>query len=114
VGLQQYPQFSQRDNLYVLIGGRTFSSAVYLASLIREQTEATFIGEPTAQGPNFYASPRRLILPHSGLEVQYPLVYWQSSEQQASAIEPDIWVKLSSGDYFAGRDPVLGSALAAP
>jgi hypothetical protein len=114
VNLQQYPQFSQQGRLFVLIGGRTFSSAVYLASLIREQTEAIFVGEPTAQGPNFYASPQRFTLPNSGLEVQYPLVYWQSSEDDAPAIEPDIWVRLSSRDYFAGRDPVLGRVLAAP
>jgi hypothetical protein len=114
VNLQQYPQFSQRGSLYVLIGGRTFSSAVYLASLIREQTEATFVGEPTAQGPNFYASPQQFTLPNSGLQVQYPLVYWQSSANDASAIEPDIWVRLSSSDYFAGRDPVLRRALTAP
>ncbi len=114
VNLQQYPQFSQRGRLYVLIGGKTFSSAVYLASLIREQTEATFIGEPTAQGPNFYASPHQFTLPNSGLPVQYPLVYWQSSAHDAPAIEPDIWVRLSSGDYFAGRDPVLRRALTAP
>ncbi len=113
VNLQQYPQFSQQGRLFVLIGGRTFSSAVYLASLIREQTEAIFVGEPTAQGPNFYASPQRFTLSNSGLEVQYPLVYWQSSEDDAPAIEPDIWVRLSSRDYFSGRDPVLERALAA-
>jgi hypothetical protein len=41
-------------------------------------------------------------------------VYWEKSEpgNPRDAIEPDIPVELSSGDYFAGRDPVLQAALA--
>ena len=112
INLQQYPELSQEGRIFVLTSGQTFSSAVYLASLLRQQTNATLIGEPTAQGPNFYASPASFTLPNSALEVQYPLVHWESSEDQTPTIEPDIWVERSSHSYFAGDDPVLKAALA--
>jgi hypothetical protein len=112
INLQQYPELSQEGQIFVLTSGQTFSSAVYLVSLLQEQTDATFIGEPTAQGPNFYASPASFILPNSAIEVQYPLVHWESSKDQSPTIEPDIWVELSSQSYFAGDDPVLEAALA--
>ena len=90
INLGQYPELSQDGRIFVLTSGQTFSSAVYLPSLIQQQTNATLIGEPTAQGPNFYASPASFILPNSALEVQYPLVHWESSKDQTPTIEPDI------------------------
>ncbi len=112
--LAEYPQFSQQNKLFVLTGNQTFSSAVYLTSLLRQRSNATLIGEPTAQGPNFYASPRRLVLPNSGLAINYSGAYWQTADVSAATIEPDIWVSISSAEYFAGYDPVLSTALSRP
>jgi hypothetical protein len=112
IKLQQYPELSQDGRIFVLTSGQTFSSAVYLASLLRQQTDATFIGEPTAQGPNFYASPASFTLPHSALEIQYPLVYWESSKERGDSIEPDVRIGRTARSYFAGKDPVLEAALA--
>jgi len=113
--LRVYPEYARQGRLIVLVGGNTFSSAVYLTSLLRETAAATLVGEPTSQGPNFYGSFRETLLPNSGLEVHIPLVFWQSSEEDyTSAIEPDVWVQLSSEDYFSAHDPVLERALFGP
>lgn len=112
--LQQHPQFSQQNRLFVLIGNQTFSAAVHLTSLLKQQANAILIGEPTAQGPNFYASPRRLVLPYSRLNIGYSAAYWESGAASAETITPDIHVTLSSTDYFAGNDPVLNVALSQP
>lgn len=112
--LQTHPQFAQQKRLFVLTGNQTFSSAVYLTSLLRQQANAILIGEPTAQGPNFYASPKAVILPNSGLTINLSYAYVQSAEDSSETIQPDILVTLSSWEYFAGQDPVLQTALSQP
>ncbi len=112
--LEKYPYLTQRGKVFVLIGNKTFSSGVYLTSLLQQKVNATLIGEPTAQGPNFYASPRQLVLPNSGIIIEYSKAYWESAEGMAETIQPDIWVELASEDYFAGRDPVLDRVLEIP
>lgn len=109
--IQRHPQFAQQNKLFVLTGNKTFSSAVYLASLLRYHAHAILVGEPTAQGPNFYASPKAFVLPNSGLTINLSYAYVQSAETSAETMQPDLWVALSSADYFAGHDPVLSAAL---
>ena len=112
--LKAHPQFTQNNNLYVLIGNNTFSSGVYLTSMLQRQFGATLIGEPTGQGANFYASPKTLTLPNSGLAIHYSLAYWEFAEMTSETITPNIRIPLSSTDYFTGLDPVLNKALAQP
>ncbi len=110
VQLMQYPEFRESGRLFVLTSNRTYSSAVYLASVLRKMG-ASLIGEPTAQGPNFYMSPREFTLPNSGLRGYYSAVYLETVEETASTIEPDLWIELSANDYFNGNDPILWAAL---
>ena len=112
--LEKYPHLTQQGRIFALIGKKTFSSGVYLTSLLQQKVNATLVGEPTAQGPNFYASPRQLVLPNSGIIIEYSKAYWESAEGSAETIQPDIRIGLSSGDYFAGRDPVLDRVLEIP
>ena len=109
-----HPQFTQQKKLFVLTGNHTFSSGVYLTSLLEQKAQAILIGEPTGQGANFYASPKPVRLPNSGLTVNLSYSYWEFADVSTEAIQPDILVPLSSWEYFAGRDPVLQTALAQP
>ena len=96
-------------------GGNASWSAVCLTSLPRKTAGATLISEPTSHGPNSDGSLREALSPSSGPEVHIPLVSGQSSdEEDTSVIEPDVWVQLSSRDYFSARDPVLERALFRP
>ena len=65
--LKGHDTFNQHGRLFVLIGRRTFSSAVIFATRLQLQTNAIFIGEPTGQGPLFYSRPDLIELPHSRL-----------------------------------------------
>ena len=112
--LEAHPQFSQNRKLFVLIGNQTFSSGVYLTSMLQQQFNATLIGEPTGQGANFYASPEEFVLPNSGLTINFSSTYWDFAEVTRETIFPDISVPISSIDYFAGLDPVLNTALSQP
>lgn len=105
-------KINQRGRLFVLISRRTFSSAVLFANQLQMQTNTVFIGEPTGQGPIFFARPYLIELPHSRL------VFAVSSQLSVSgfpfdkrnSIIPDIPVEYSSVDFITGRDPVLEAA----
>jgi len=105
-------KINRRGRLFVLIGRRTFSSAVMFANQLQMQTNAVFIGEPTGQGPIFYAGPYLIELPHSRLvfAVSSHLSVSGLPFDKRNSIIPDIPVGYSSDDFITGRDPVLEAA----
>jgi len=106
-------KINKRGKLFVLIGRRTFSSAVLFANQLQMQTNAIFVGEPTSQGPKFYGGPRFIELPNS------KLVFMVSSHLAISgfpfdkrkSILPDIFIENSYEDLVAGKDRVLDTIL---
>lgn len=100
---------NQKGKLFVIIGRLTFSAAVNLASDLESNTNATFVGEPTAAGPNHYGETKVLHLPASHLIVLYSSQYWQSSFpwDKRTSIEPDISIKFTSYDFRNNQDPCL-------
>jgi hypothetical protein len=102
------------EPLYVLIGRTTFSAAGNLIAELDRRRDVVFVGEPSGAAPNLYGDPVPVALPATGLTAHIASVYWEKSEpgNRRDAIEPDVPVELSSGDYFTGRDPVLQAALA--
>lgn len=106
-------KINKQGKLFVLIGRRTFSSAVLFANQLQMQTNAIFIGEPTAQGPKFYGNPQFIELPNS------KLVFMVSSRLAISgfpfdkrkSIIPDIFIESSYEDLIAGKDRVLDTII---
>jgi hypothetical protein len=97
----------------VLIGPRTFSSAVLNAIQFRQRTAAILVGEPTGGEPNHYGEVKSFTLPNSGLSVYYSTRRFVYIEGDASsALEPDRVVPLMAADLLAGRDPVLEAVIA--
>ena len=111
--LKDHNKFNRRGGLFVLIGRRTFSSAVIFATQLQLQTSAILIGEPTGQGPVFYSGPEIIELPNSRLPfaVSRHLTIAGLPFDKRQAIEPDIPVEYSVSDFLEGRDPVLEAAL---
>jgi C-terminal processing protease CtpA/Prc len=95
--------------LFVLTGRNTASAAVNLATDLDRLTDATFVGEPTGGKPNTHGNEIAVPLPYSGLTLGLSNAYWQHSypQDERLGIAPDVPVALSSGAYFAGRDPAL-------
>ena len=96
-----------------LISRTTFSAAGNFITDLEQAAEVTFVGEPSGGAPNHYGDPVPVELPSLGVTVQIAGVYWQKStpDDPRLAIDPDLPVELSSGDFFAGRDPVLRAGL---
>jgi tetratricopeptide (TPR) repeat protein len=84
------------------------------ASLLRNNTRALFVGEPTGQGPNFYAGPTVVTLPNSGIACLISSHYTQSSlaEDRSRWIAPDLPVPYTHNDYVTGRDPAVEAVMA--
>jgi hypothetical protein len=104
-------EFDPPGRLAVLIGRLTFSAGVSLASRLREQTQAAFLGEDSGGAPQFFANPDTITLPNSGLRALVATGSFGHPDDPRLTLEPDIAVPYTSTDYFAGVDPVLEAAL---
>lgn len=111
--LTRDPRINEQGKLYVLIGRNTFSAAVNFTAEVEYQSEAIFAGEPTGNRPHLYGDCQVSTLTHSRLPVCISTIYWTrgTPNDERLTIPPDIAVELSSGEYFARRDPVLEAVL---
>ena len=73
----------------VIIGRRTYSSAIINAIAIR-QTTATLVGEPSGGSPNSYGEVKTLTLPNSQLVVNYSSRYFSFPGYPAGSLMPDV------------------------
>jgi hypothetical protein len=107
-GVQTLPGINQRERFFVIIGRRTFSSAMLNAMQLDDQTNATFLGEPTGGKPNSYGEVLSVNLPNSQLRLQYSTRFFQMAPgEDPPSFAPDVILEPSADDYFAGRDRVL-------
>jgi C-terminal processing protease CtpA/Prc len=65
-----------KDNLYVVIGSDTFSSAILNTLSMKKETNATIIGSPTGGKPNHYGEIKSFRLPNTGITIQYSTKYF--------------------------------------
>jgi hypothetical protein len=110
--IQSRVALNRKDRLFVLIGPRTFSSAMMNAVQFRKHTNATLVGESTGGKPNSYGEVKSFLLPNSKLVVSYCTKYFkQIADGDPEAVAPDVIRPILSRDYFAGTDPGLEFAL---
>ena len=103
-------RINQKGKLFTIIGRRTFSAAMNLASDLERHTQTLFVGEPTGSSPNFYGEDNTFQLPHSGLNGSISSRYWQggiTSDDSREWIEPDLPAVLTATDFQNHRDPCL-------
>lgn len=107
-------EFNEYGRLYVLTGRTTFSAASMLMVAFEEYVNAIFVGEPSGARPTSYGDPRRLRLPHSGLNLRVSTLVWPSSfaGDFRPFIETHIDAPPTAEDYFSGKDSALSAALA--
>ena len=113
ISRMQKSSLNDPDRLYVIIGRRTFSSAILNALQLKESTAATFLGEPTGGKPSHYGEVGILSLKNTGLTVTYSKKYFKSSVEGES-LYPDVLMEPSILDYKMGQDPVVDWILARP
>ena len=102
------PQLDDPNRFFVVIGPRTFSSALMNAFDLDRNSRATLVGLPTGGKPNHYGNVATFTLPRSGIPVQVSTRFFQLiPDGDPPALMPDVEVPVRASDYFAGRDAVL-------
>ena len=92
---------------YVIIGNRTFSSAIINAVHFKQYDEAILVGEPTKGKPNHYGEVKSFQLPNSKLNVSYSTKYFEFMDDDPDSLYPDILVRPSFKNYVEGEDNIL-------
>lgn len=106
-GIKERPHLNQKDNLFLIIGRRTFSSALMNTIKFMNKTNATLVGENTGGAPNGYGELHFLKLMNTGVEIPYSTQYFKQVKEDIQYISPDIEVKNLASDYYEGRDMAI-------
>jgi hypothetical protein len=110
--LKNDPRTNRPGGLIVMIGRENVSAGTVTARKLDTGTKAVFVGEMTpARADNYLCECSDITLINSGLIVTVPTFQFGIGDKRL-AIEPDVPVKLSGKDFFAGEDPALKIALA--
>lgn len=103
---------------FVITDQFTFSAAANLATEIEGAADATFVGEAMGGAPNLYGDVSWVDLTALPVPMRVAIAtrHWEMStpNDERLTIEPHLPVVVTGVDHFAGRDPVLAAALAAP
>ena len=96
-----------------ITGRDTFSAAQHLTTILRQYTNLTQLGEPTAGKPNHYGAIKTLSLPNSGLPIQVSQVYHQDATpwEFNTTSRPHVHVSPTAEDCRENRDPMLDRVL---
>ena len=105
--VSELSNINQQGKIFVLIGKRTYSSAVINAIDFKNNTEAILVGEPTSGKPNHFGEVNKFKLPNSGLSVSYSTKYFKYLKEDPDSLMPDITVETTFNDFASGKDPML-------
>ena len=99
--------------LFVLVRRGSYSATEAILVDLDLLTDAVFLGEPASSKPNSYGDSYKTAMPGSGISIRTSIQWNQlkgQSQEPWTAI--DAAIPYNFADYAAGRDPVLGAALA--
>ena len=107
------PAINQRGHLFVITGRATFSAAVILAAALENETNATFVGEPTGAPANHYGEPARMELPATKLRFSYSRFLWQNGDprDRRQWIAPTVPTLLEFQQWQTNGDPAVETIL---
>jgi hypothetical protein len=109
--LAKLEAINQRGKIFVLIGRRTFSSALLNAADFKEHTQAILVGEPTSGNASHFGEVRTFELPHTHINVYYSTKYFRRDGGNEGALVPDIAAAQTFKDFVNGIDPAIEAAL---
>lgn len=100
-------ELHEPSRVFVIVGRRTFSSAIINAMDFKQLLGAIVVGEPTSGTPNHFGEVRHFTLPSSGLRVGYSTKRFGDPTGVFAPLQPDVPAAMSFADYAAGRDAAL-------
>ncbi len=100
-----------KDQIYVIIGRKTFSAAVLNTLELKRKLDMKIYGEPSGGKPNHHGEVRYFRMPKSFLKVSYSTKYFEVYPNNDDSIYPDKVVEYDSYHYLNGVDPVLAQII---
>jgi hypothetical protein len=100
------------NKVYVLIGRKTFSSALLNVLDIEDKIKITTIGESTSGSINHFGEVQFFQLPESGLKVSYSTKHFIRNKEMDGPVNPDIVIPETLSDFTNGTDSTLNYAIA--
>ena len=92
---------NNKENLRVIIGRETFSSALLNAYSFKNNTNAKIIGEPSGGKPNCYGEILRITLPNSKFLVTYSTKFYKLiDDDKVDSLYPDEIILENIDDYM--------------
>jgi len=102
-----FEKFPENKAIYIAMGRDTFSSAIHHLLFLKNNRNATLIGENAGQGPNRFGDHKGIVLPNSKLQVSCSYKYFELLPgQDISVIEPDIRIPVTIENYKNNTDPL--------
>lgn len=98
---------NKKGKFFVLIGKKTFSSALMNAVELKRNSNAIFVVEATSGNINHYGEVRGFSLPKSKIIIAYSTKYWETWKGKKGPLKPDSNVKYSIKNYVKGKDEAL-------
>ena len=92
---------------YVVVGRKTFSSAIINTVDFIKSTEVVLVGEETGGRPNHFGEVKRFVLPESRLIVNHSTKYFTLLKEDMPTITPDLMAPMTFDLYLKGIDPAL-------
>ncbi|WP_412985978.1 hypothetical protein [Pontimicrobium sp. IMCC45349] len=107
--LRDAKAINQNGNLFVLTSRTTRGTLLELVSILKLNTKAVIVGEPTAEGVNTVGDIRYATLPNSGIIVSLTHTLWSTSWEKDTStfLQPDILVKYYYSDKASNQDSWL-------
>ncbi len=100
-------KFNKKGKTFVIIGARTFSSAVLNALDFWRIDNAILVGEETSGKPNHFGAVEKLKLPNTGMTISHSTKFFNQSEKDTNSLEPEINTPQTFADFSAGVDNAL-------
>lgn len=113
---------NHKIKVYVITGRATFSAGIYHAMQLRQFADAILVGEPIGDILEIWSEGGNLLTPNSKLSLhfadrlhsysnlvrpEFDQYLVRDTDLSITNPGPDVLVKMTARDYFAGRDPAL-------
>lgn len=105
--IKKRDNINKKENLFVIIGRRTFSSAILNAMDLKNTTNATLVGESTGGKPNHFGEVKVLRLSNVNIDLYYSSNYFRTTKKDTDSLYPDVEIPLKAASYFSGKDDFL-------
>jgi hypothetical protein len=100
-------KLNKEGKIFVIVGRKTFSSAILNTISLKKKTKAIFVGEPTSGKPNHYGDTKAFRLPNSKINVKYSTKYFNNYDEDIETFIPDKIIELTIDDYINNNDPIM-------